>query len=551
MTARAIMVQGTASSVGKSLVVTALCRLFRRAGLRVAPFKAQNMALNSAVSADGGEIGRAQAVQAEAAGIAATVDMNPILLKPEGEARSQVVVLGRPVGSFGAGDYHARKPELRQVVADALGRLRERVDLVVIEGAGSPAEVNLKDRDLVNMAVARMADAPVLLVGDIDRGGVFAAFVGTLELLEPDERARVAAFVVNKFRGDRRLLEPGLDFLTRRTGVPVLGVLPWVRALRIADEDSVSLEDRRRARPRRPGALDVAVVRFPRISNYDDLAPLEHEAGADVRWVEDPRDLAGADLVVLPGSKCTADDLAWLRRSGLAAEVRQRALDGVPVLGICGGCQMLGTSIEDPHGVESPHPRAEGLGLLPLRTRFGRTKVTARTRARTASASLLGPAGRAVRGYEIHMGEVEPLPGARPAFEILERNGGRAAIPDGAVSPDGAVVGTLLHGILEDDGLRGALLAGLRARRGGAEAPAAAPIARREDEYDRLADHVLANLDWARLCRIAGLEGVRPPLPVTLLPSRGGEEMTAGREPRLDPDANANPTPTDRPDPGP
>jgi adenosylcobyric acid synthase len=510
MTARTVMVQGTASSVGKSLVTTALCRLFRRAGLRVAPFKAQNMALNSAVSADGGEIGRAQAVQAEAAGVAPTVDMNPILLKPEGDARSQVVVLGRPIGSMHAAEYHARKPELRGVVAGALARLRATVDVVVIEGAGSPAEVNLKDRDIVNMDVARAADAPVLLVGDIDRGGVFAAFVGTLELLDPPERARIAAFVVNKFRGDVGLLQPGLDFLTGRTGVPVLGVLPFVRGLRIADEDSVSLEDRRRNRPAREGDLAIAVIRLPRISNYDDLEPLEHEAGVAVRWVEDPRDVAGADLVVLPGSKCTADDLAWLRESGLAAEVARRASQGRPVLGICGGCQMLGESIHDPLGIESSATVVEGLGLLPVRTRFESEKVTARARARVASSSFLGEAGPALLdGYEIHMGAVELLPGARPAFEVLERNGAAAAAADGAVAEDRAVVGTLLHGLLENDGIRAALLRNLRERRGLSAEPGRR-IATREEEYDRLADHVLVHLNWDLLCRIAGLEVSRP-----------------------------------------
>jgi adenosylcobyric acid synthase len=513
MTARTIMVQGTASSVGKSLVTTALCRLFRRAGLRVAPFKSQNMSLNSAVSADGGEIGRAQAVQAEAAGVAPTVDMNPILLKPEGEACSQVVLLGKPIGSMKAAEYHARKPELRGVVAAALARLRATVDVVVIEGAGSPAEVNLKDRDLVNMFVARTAEAPVLLVGDIDRGGVFAAFVGTLELLEPEERARIAAFVVNKFRGDRALLQPGLDFLTRRTGVPVLGVLPFVRGLRIADEDSVSLEDRRRSRAAGPGELDVAVVRLPRISNYDDLEPLEHEAGVAVRWVEDPRDLARADLVVLPGSKCTSDDLVWLRATGIAAEVQRRAREGRPVLGLCGGCQMLGESIHDPEGVESAHPLVEGLGLLPLRTRFAPEKVTARVKARLASTSFLGVPGPAsVDGYEIHMGALELLPGARPTFEVLERNGEPAAVSDGAVSGNGAVVGTLLHGLFENDGIRAALLRTLRERRGLA-ADVAGGIATREEEYDRLADHVLENLDWELLCRIAGLGAVPRPTP--------------------------------------
>ncbi|WP_242392407.1 cobyric acid synthase [Anaeromyxobacter oryzisoli] len=519
MTARTLMIQGTASSVGKSLVTTALCRLFRRAGLRVAPFKAQNMALESAVSADGGEIGRAQAVQAEAAGVAPTVDMNPILLKPEGATGAQVVVLGRSIGSMRSAEYQARTAELRAVVAGALARLRATADVVVIEGAGSPAEVNLKDRDLANMDVARAADAPVLLVGDIDRGGVFAALVGTLALLDPPERARIAAFVVNKFRGDVGLLRPGLDVLTARTGVPVLGVLPFLRGLRLADEDSVALDERGRGRRAREGEVEIVAIRLPRVSNLDDLAPLEHEARVAVRWVEDPRELAGADLVVLPGSKCTASDLAWLRATGLAAEVARRARQGRPVLGICGGCQMLGESIHDPLGVESAAPVVEGLGLLPVRTRFARQKVTARTRARVATPSFLGDAGPApLDGYEIHMGALELLPGARPAFELVARNGAAVAVPDGAVSPDGAVVGTLLHGLFEDDAVRGGLLRRLRERRG---LPAATGprIATREEEYDRLADHVLAHLDWELLCRIAGMNIDQPAAAATRNPT--------------------------------
>ncbi|HEV3193761.1 MAG TPA: cobyric acid synthase, partial [Polyangiaceae bacterium] len=279
MTGRTVMVQGTASSVGKSLLVTGLCRLLHRSGLRVAPFKSQNMALNAHVTLDGGEIGRAQAVQAEAAGVIATVDMNPILLKPEGDARSQVVVLGRSVGSMSAREYHEHKPDLRRIIAECLQRLRANHDVVVIEGAGSPAEINLRERDIVNMHVARIADAPVLLVGDIDRGGVFAAIVGTMELLEPDERARVAGFVINKFRGDITLLRPGLEFLEKRTGVPVVGVVPYVPRLRIADEDSVSLDARRRRGPVGPDDLEVAVVCLPRISNYDDVQALEHDPG--------------------------------------------------------------------------------------------------------------------------------------------------------------------------------------------------------------------------------------------------------------------------------
>ncbi|HEX9307784.1 MAG TPA: cobyric acid synthase, partial [Anaeromyxobacter sp.] len=403
MTAAVIMVQGTASSVGKSLVVTGLCRLFRRAGLRVAPFKAQNMALNAAVAADGGEIGRAQAVQADAAGIDPTVDMNPILLKPEGDSRSQVVVLGKPSGSMTAADYHRHKPELRSVVREALARLRARFDVVVIEGAGSPAEVNLKDRDLVNMDVAKAAGARVLLVGDIDRGGVFAAFVGTMELLPPEERALVGGFLVNKFRGDPRLLDSGLDFLRERTGVPVVGVLPYLRGLRIADEDSVSLDHRRRTRRAAPGELELAIVRLPRIANYDEFDALEHEPGVVVRYVDRPEELRGADLVVLPGSKSTAPDLRWLRASGVADELGARAARGDPILGVCGGCQMLGRAVLDPDGVESDEAEAAGLGLLPIVTRFRREKTTARVRARPL-AMLLGAGGAVevgeVGGYE-------------------------------------------------------------------------------------------------------------------------------------------------------
>jgi adenosylcobyric acid synthase len=512
MIARTVMVQGTASSVGKSLVVTALCRAFLRAGLRVAPFKAQNMALNSAVAEGGGEVGRAQAVQAEAAGMAPSVDMNPILLKPEGDAASQVIVLGRSIGSMRAVEYHERKGELRGVVAGALARLRAAADLVVIEGAGSPAEVNLKDRDLVNMYVARLADAPVLLVGDIDRGGVFASLIGTMELLEPDERARVAAFVVNRFRGDRRLLDPGLEFLARRTGVPVLGVLPYVRDLRIADEDSVALDDRR-DRPGRAGELEIAVVRLPRIANHDDLEPLEHEAGVTVRYVTRPEEMEAADLVVLPGSKCTAADLAWLRASGLAAAVTARAALGGPVLGICGGCQMLGEELLDPERVESSEERVAGLALLPVTTRFLPEKTTAQIRGRLATPSLLGGRGAEVSGYEIHMGALElrdRLGGSAPLLEIASRNGAPCRALDGAVAAGGGVVGTLVHGLFENAPVRAALLGALRARRGLA-APAAGAVPTREAEYDRLARTAVEHLDWPLLCRIAGVAPPRLP----------------------------------------
>jgi adenosylcobyric acid synthase len=504
MTARTIMVQGTASSVGKSIVATALCRYFRQAGLDVAPFKSQNMALNAFVTPDGGEIGRAQAVQAEAARVVPTVDMNPILLKPEGDSRSQVVVLGKPIGSLGAVEYHARKPELRDVVRGALARLRASHDLIVIEGAGSPAEINLKDRDLVNMFVAKIADAPVLLVGDIDRGGVFAAFVGTMELLEPDERSRVAGFVINKFRGDVRLLDSGLRFLEERTGVPVLGVLPYVPKLRVADEDSLALDDRRGRARAREGELEIAVVRLPRISNYDDFQPLEHEPGVVVRFVERAADLERADLVVLPGTKTTCADLAWLRESGLAGAIVARAASGGRVLGVCGGCQMLGRTIEDPDGVESDLRSAEGLALLPLRVRFGRDKRTAQVRARAAEVHWLSSDGD-VLGYEIHMGLVERLDGARGAFALHERNGAPVDDVDGAVSPDGCVVGTMIHGLFENPHVRRALLAGLRRARGWGELATTSHVANETDEYDRLAEVVRANIRTDLLNRMVGL----------------------------------------------
>jgi adenosylcobyric acid synthase len=407
-------------------------------------------------------------------------------------------------------DYLAYKPQAFLAVQAAYDSLAAEYEVMVLEGAGSPAEVNLKDRDIVNMDVARAVDAPVLLVGDIDRGGVFAAFVGTIELLEPDERARIAAFVVNKFRGDRALLEPGLDFLRARTGIPVLGVLPYLRGLRIADEDSVSLDERPRTRRAGPGDLDVAVVRLPRISNFDDLEPLEHERGVVVRYAERAAELRGADLVIIPGSKSTIPDLAWLEKAGFAEEIAARAGRGEPVLGICGGCQMLGGAVEDPLGTESEVLRADGLGLLPLSTRFTREKVTTQARARAVEASFLQPRdGAQLAGYEIHMGVTGRTDGGRPAFEVVSRNERPCAVPDGAVGEGGAVVGTMLHGLLENDGVRAALLDHLRARRGLPAAPVQAG-AGRQASYDRLARAVGEAFDRDLLARIVGLDLPRP-----------------------------------------
>ncbi len=499
-----LMVQGTSSAVGKSLLTAALCRLFARAGYRVAPFKSQNMALNSAVTVDGGEIGRAQAAQAEAAGVEPTVDMNPILQKPEADHRSQVVVRGRPVASVSFQEYGRMKPGLFGVVAESLERLRRTHDVVLIEGAGSPAEINLRADEIVNMRIARLAEARVLLVGDIDRGGVFAAFVGTLALLPPDDRARVAGLVVNKFRGDASLLQPGLEELTALTGVPVLGVVPYLTESLVPAEDSLSLEDLER----RGGeeALRIAVTRLPRIANFDDYEPLAREPGVTLRFARTPAELASADLIVLPGSKNTAEDLAWLRESDLAGSLTRAAGEGRPVLGICGGFQMLGTEVRDPHHVESRAPVTAGLGLLHAVTTLGRDKTTVRVRGRVADgAALFARAeGSEVEAYEIHMGRTEVGEARRP-FAVVARQGVTVEDLDGAVNDAGNVVGTYLHGLFANDPLRSALLVRLAACRGRVPDPRWGEPSSATERYDRLADVVAASCDLGAIGKLVGL----------------------------------------------
>jgi adenosylcobyric acid synthase len=505
------MFQGTGSSVGKSLLTTAFCRLFARAGYRVAPFKSQNMALNSSVTVDGGEIGRAQAAQAEAAGVEPTVDMNPILLKPEADHRAQVVVRGRPVARLGFGEYRRMTPALLGVIRESLERLRRDHDLVLIEGAGSPAEINLREDEIVNMRVAHLAEAPVLLVGDIDRGGVFAAFVGTLALLPTEDRARVAGFLVNKLRGDAALLAPGLDELAARTGVPVLGVVPYIAESLVPAEDSLDLDALEGTRG--PGVLTLAVARLPRIANFDDFEPLAREPGVRIRLARAPGDLEGADLIVLPGSKSTAEDLDWLRRSGLAAAVTAAAAAGRPVLGICGGFQMLGAAMHDPDGVESDARTTPGLGLLPAETWLERGKTTVRVRGRVAAAPGLfaAAAGAPIEAYEIHAGRTAVGTARRP-FEIDERQGAVAGDRDGAVSAAGTVVGTYLHGLFANDALRRALLVHLAARRGLAPDPRWGAPARAAERYDQLADAVGAACDLAAIGKLVGIDpGGRSP----------------------------------------
>jgi adenosylcobyric acid synthase len=511
MTAKILMIQGTASSAGKSLLVAALCRIFHQDKVRVAPFKAQNMALNSFVTREGHEMGRAQVVQAQAASLEPHVDMNPILLKPEQDARSQVVVMGKPWTTLAAGEYYQRKKELWSVVTAALDRLRERYDLVVIEGAGSPAEINLRGGDIVNMAVAKYVKAPVLLVGDIDRGGVFASLVGTMVLLEEDERRLIKGFIINKFRGDVALLYDGLTMLEERTGVPVLGVVPFIRDLQIAEEDSVALGEplRRfysqpfgelRTLPSQGCEVDIAVIRLPRISNFDDLDALALEEGVQVRFVNSPDRLGRPRAIILPGTKSTIADLLWLRRVGLARAICELAEKDISVVGICGGYQMLGRTISDPSGVESAEGQVEGLGLLPVDTMFEAVKATYQARARieTNRGFFAEIEGQEIEGYEIHMGHSR---GGEPAFRLLARGDQLVDAPDGAVDERGQVFGTYLHGLFDNPNLRWAWLRSL----GWDAAFSGLSMAEvREREYDRLAQQVRQSLDMERVYQIVG-----------------------------------------------
>jgi len=495
--APALMVVGTGSHAGKTVLVAALCRIYARRGLRVVPFKAQNMALNSYVTPEGGELGRAQAYQAAAAGVEPHVDMNPILLKPSSHDGCQVVAMGAPVGHMSVREYHDYQPEGWRLVTSALSRLREENDLVVIEGAGSAAEVNLRDRDIVNMRVAVHAAAPTLLVGDIDRGGVFASLVGTLELLSAEERDLIRAFVINKFRGDVSLLEPGLDFLRERTGVPTIGVVPVLDRWRGDEEDSLGIEDRmRRARPDAP--VQVAVVRLPYVSNFTDFDALADEQDVAVRYVSSPEELEGAAAVVLPGTKSTVHDLEWLRDNGLADALAAAAAGGTPVIGICGGFQMLGRRILDPDRVESSLAEIDGLGLLEVETTFEAEKRTTRVTGELSGAAL-GPAGTPLHGYEIHMGRSRRGPDVRPLCRIREPGG--AGHDDGAAAPAAPVCGTYVHGLFDHADLRDAFLDGLR-RRVGVDPGAAAREADASGELDRLADHVERHLDMGMVDRL-------------------------------------------------
>jgi adenosylcobyric acid synthase len=487
-----------------------------RLGLRVAPFKSQNMSNNAAVCRSGAEIGRAQAVQAAAAGVEPTVDMNPILLKPEAGGRSHVVVDGRPWKTLPPRAYHEHKAELWPRITTALDHLRAAYELVIIEGAGSPAELNLHGCDLANMAVARYCHAPVLLTGDIERGGVFAQLLGTLWLLPAEERALVRGLIVNKFRGDRSLFDDGVTILEQRGGTPVLGVVPYLSSLAIPAEDSADL-DRPRDGHASGDRIDVAIIRLPHIANFDDFDPLNDDPGVRLRYVQATAALGDPDAVILPGTKSTIADLGWLAREGLGHAIRRLADRGTPIVGLCGGYQMLGRRITDPHGVESQSTEIAGLGLLPGETVFGKEKATHQVKARLRGGPgwLDRLAGQSLDGYEIHMGQTDVH---KPWLEIVERGGQPATGGDGAVSGDGRIWGSYLHGIFANDAFRRAWLDAVSLARAGRLAdghngdrrdkalvgreqlPTTAE--RFEQSLDRLADAVESALDMRRLEQI-------------------------------------------------
>jgi adenosylcobyric acid synthase len=492
---------GTASDVGKSVVVTGLCRIFAHAGVRVAPFKAQNMSNNAAVCSAGGEIGRAQAVQAEACGLEPTVDMNPVLLKPESETGCQVVIRGRPRFRMTAREYQNYCVRVWPEIVGSYERLSAEFEVVVIEGAGGAAEINLRDRDVVNWPIARLAQAPVLIVADIDRGGALAALVGTVELLAPDERDRVKGLIINKFRGDQALLDDGLRIVEERTGIPILGVLPYAGELEIPQEDSASLKVETKADLERP--IKVGVVRFPCISNHTDFEPLAHEVDVDLRYYEKP-DADRLDLLCLPGSKTTIADLDWLRATGWDRYIADHHRAGGSIVGICGGYQMLGRVLADPDHVESAASESSGLGLLEIETVFEPDKVTALVDAVDLKSRF------ELSGYEIHCGRVTRLGGDAP-FQIHQRQGRSVEDLEGAVSIDGRVLGTSIHGLFDAPEFRRHYLNQIRIRKRLAPlCPSFAEDSKawRMREYERVANLLRTNLDISTIASLVGLSGL-------------------------------------------
>lgn len=503
MSAKSIMIQGTASSVGKSVLTAGLCRLLYKRGYKVAPFKSQNMALNSYITAEGGEMGRAQVVQAEAAGIAPHVMMNPILLKPSTDKKAQVIVNGKVLDNMSAADYHAYKPQLAAQVKATYQQLAAEYDYIVIEGAGSPAEINLREGDLVNMGMAEMADAPVLLVGDIDRGGVFASLYGTLLLVTPEERTRIKGVIINKFRGDVEILKPGLEMFEQLAGVPVLGVLPYAD-INIEDEDS--LAERFKAKGGEGADVTICVLYLPHVSNFTDFNVFETQSDVQLRYVMRGQTIPDCDVIIIPGSKNTIEDMAYLHRTGLAEQILRHQRSGGFVVGICGGYQMLGTRIADPHGTESSIAEINGLGLLPAETVFEPIKTTTRVSGTIGQlhGRLAALSAHQVTGYEIHMGQTE-LSGDCQSLLTIECELGKAtARADGAINEQGTVFGSYLHGIFDDMAFLRSFINAIRASKGlAAEDSVVKSFAQyKEQAYDQLAQLLEDHLDIPAIMEI-------------------------------------------------
>lgn len=496
--AKTIMIQGTMSNAGKSLLTAGLCRIFRQDGYRVAPFKSQNMALNSYITSEGLEMGRAQVMQAEAAGIEPSVLMNPILLKPTNDTGSQVIVNGEVLGTMSARDYFKYKKNLVPDIMKAFRALAEKNDIIVIEGAGSPAEINLKTDDIVNMGMAKMADAPVLLAGDIDRGGVFAQLYGTVELLEPEERKRIKGLIINKFRGDKTILDPGIEMLEEKCGIPVVGVAPYLD-IQVEDEDSLT---ERFDRGQETGLIDIAVIRIPRISNFTDFNPLESIPGVSLRYVKHTSDLKNPDVIILPGTKNTMEDLRWLRESGMEALILKAADRGTLIFGICGGYQMLGETLSDPHGVEAGGSM-RGMGLLPMDTIFAekktRTQVTGRFLDLDGDYETLSEVE--FTGYEIHMGDSVRRNPAKPCTSVRDEVTGKEKT-EGTFTRN--VCGTYVHGIFDKEEIALALIRAAGKKKG-------VDVSRmegvdfasfKEQQYDILAAELRKHLDMKKIYEI-------------------------------------------------
>ena len=500
--AKTVHICGTGSGVGKSVIASALCRIFLQDGYRVCPFKAQNMALNSFVTKEGGEIGRAQAFQAKACRIEPHVDMNPILMKPTADKHAQVIVHGKPIANMSALRYVRHKKRLSKEVFNSFDRLSRKYEVIVMEGAGSPAEINLKSHDIVNLKMARYADAPVVLIGDIDKGGVFAWLVGTLELLEKEEREQIRGFIINKFRGDVKLLKPGIDFLEKRTGIKVLGIIPYFHqsgrnSIKISEEDSVSLDNFKSVAKSNRRKLNVDVIYLPHISNFTDFDALEKEQDVNLRYIKSPESLNRPDIIIIPGTKNTASDLRYLKESGFAEKISSIMKNdkSAVLIGICGGFQMLGTRIRDPHRTESRQKETNGLGMLEVETVFGKDKVLSQVKAKETSSGL------EVSGYEIHHGKSRNIINYTPAFNIVERKGKIVRDSDGVIAMDGRVYGTYIHGIFDADIFRRNFLNRIRSRKGW-DTLSNKTSFNPDHELDKLASLVRKNIDMKYLYKI-------------------------------------------------